>query len=61
MDFKKVEIKAHTEKTVNFNISPKQLTFFDNTGEKVLENGEFTLYIGSNSRDCLAQDFTLVD
>ena len=61
IDFKRIAIKAHTEKTVNFNISPKQLTFFDNTGKKVLENGEFTLYVGSNSRDCLEQDFTLVD
>lgn len=61
INFKRVSIKAHTQKTVSFSIIPKQLTFFDNYGEEILENGDFTLFIGSNSRDCLAKDFTLTD
>ena len=61
VNFKRVSIKAHTQKTVSFSIIPKQLTFFDNYGEEILENGDFTLFIGSNSRDSLAKDFTLTD
>lgn len=61
IDFKKVLVKAHSTKEVSFLVKPKQLTFFNNLGKEIIENGKFTLFIGCNSRDCLSQDFTLVD
>lgn len=61
IDFTKVVVKANSSRKVNFEIKPEQLTFFNNHGQEILENGKFTAFIGENSRDCLAQDFTLVD
>lgn len=59
--FKRIFVKAHSKQKVAFIVEPKQLTFFDNYGREILENGKFTLFIGSDSENCLAEDFTLID
>lgn len=61
IDFKKVFIKAHSNRKVSFIIKPKQLAFYDNHGKSIVENGDFRLFIGCNSKNCLAKDFTLID
>ena len=61
ISFKKVLVKSHSSCKVDFIIKPEQLAFYDNYGRQILESGKFTLFIGSNSRDCLAQSFTLLD
>ena len=47
--FDKVAIKQGETKTVTFTITPEYLQFYDN-GWKT-EQGKFTIYIGSSSRD----------
>jgi len=38
------------KKTVDFEITEKELGFYDNNGKWVLEKGEFDIYIGGSSQ-----------
>lgn len=49
--FQKVELKAGESKTVSFNISPKDLMFYNYDLKYGWEAGEFQIMIGGNSRD----------
>ena len=56
----KVFLKAGEEKSVYFEITEETLKFYTDGGEFAAENGEFELYIGGNSRDCLKVNFELI-
>jgi len=49
--FKKISLKPGESKTVKFDIGFEQLHLFDREFNKVVEPGEFTILIGSSSRD----------
>src|SRR5690606_27175716 len=49
--FQKIELKAGETKTVNFEITPEHLKFYNYDIEYVWEPGEFMIMIGGNSRD----------
>jgi beta-glucosidase len=57
--FQRIHLKAGESKTVNFNITPEQLSFYDFDGNKVLEPGEFVLMTGPNSRDVQSVTLTV--
>lgn len=59
LDFQKVEIPKHSNRVVTFTIKPQQLEFFNNQGQRILEDGSFDVFVGSNSRDCLQKEFIL--
>ncbi|MGI6437509.1 MAG: glycoside hydrolase family 3 N-terminal domain-containing protein [Sphaerochaeta sp.] len=48
--FARVPLKAGEEKTVTFTFKTDLLSFYKN-GKRILEGGEFDLFIGSSSRD----------
>lgn len=57
--FEKVLIKKGESKTIAFEITEEDLKFFNNNLEWIAEEGEFELFVGSNSRDTQSLKFTL--
>ncbi|MFT3902127.1 MAG: beta-glucosidase BglX [Niabella sp.] len=49
--FQKVFLKAGESKTINFNITPEDLKFYNSELKYDWEPGEFEIMIGTNSRD----------
>ena len=49
--FQKVYLKVGETKTVNFEISPKDLKFYNSELKYDWEPGEFDIMIGTNSSD----------
>lgn len=61
IDFKAVEIPKDESREVEFEIKPDELTFYDNFGHKCLENGDFDIYVGRSSKECLKDTFELIN
>jgi len=57
--FEKIELDAGESKTVTFTITPKMLEFTGITMEKVLESGDYTVMVGTSSKDYLETTFKL--
>ena len=57
--FEKIELKTGGSKTVTFKITPKMLEFTGITMEKVLEAGDYTVMIGTSSKEYLETTFKL--
>ncbi len=57
--FRKVFLKAGELKTIEFEITSSELSFYNSDYEPTLEAGEFVVYVGGNSRDCLKADFVV--
>ena len=47
--FKRISLKAGQSKTIEFTITPEIMALINNSGESVLENGEFKVTIGGCS------------
>ncbi len=58
--FKKVFFNANETKEVSFILNTKMLEFYDNNCKKIIENGLFKVYIGTNSRDVLETEFEVI-
>lgn len=58
--FKKVLIKAKEKMNIEFEVTEEMLKFWNKDLEYVSEKGEFKVYVGSNSRDCLESKFELI-
>jgi beta-glucosidase len=57
--FEKIELDAGESKTVLFKITPKMLEFTGITMEKVLETGDYTVMVGTSSKEYLETTFKL--
>ncbi|MGJ8659132.1 MAG: beta-glucosidase BglX [Cellulophaga fucicola] len=57
--FKMVELEPNTAKTITLKLTSKELGFFNNKGEFLLEPGDFKVFIGGSSYTTLEADFTL--
>jgi beta-glucosidase len=57
--FNKVFLKAGESKTVNFEISEKDLAFYNSNLEFKAEPGDFKVFVGTNSAKCLEAGFEL--
>jgi len=57
--FEKIELDAGESRTVTFTITPKMLEFTGITMEKVLESGDYTVMVGTSSKDYLETTFKL--
>ena len=47
--FRKVFLKKGESKNITFDISPEDLTVFDNNGKPFVEPGTFEVFVGENS------------
>ena len=57
--FQKIEFAPGESKTVSFTITPKMLEFTGITMKKVLEAGDYTVKIGTSSKEYLEAKFKL--
>ncbi|UKJ08829.1 glycoside hydrolase family 3 N-terminal domain-containing protein [Solitalea lacus] len=58
--FKRVHLKAGEEKVVKLSLVGEDLALFDQTMRKVVEPGQFTLMVGSSSKDIKLQEVITV-
>ncbi len=49
--FKRISLKEGESKTVEFTISPEDFKFYDKDMNWILESGDFSIMVGSSSRD----------
>ena len=59
--FDRIFLKAGESRTVQFTVTEEKLKFYTVSGEFKAEIGEFTLFVGGDSRDTLCVDFQLKD
>ena len=57
--FDKIELNPGESKIVTFKITPKMLEFTGLKMEKTLESGDYTVMIGTSSKDYLETTFKL--
>lgn len=57
--FEKIFLQKGEERTVQFEIDENKLAFYTASGKFEAESGDFNLFVGGNSRDCLEVDFCL--
>ncbi len=58
-DFAVVELEAGESKTVSFTVTPEKLEFIAHDLSTAIEEGEFRLFIGTNSAELKETKFTL--
>lgn len=57
--FEMVELEPKETKTIEFVLTAKELGFYTNTGEFVVESGAFNVYVGGSSNTSLSSEFIL--
>ena len=57
--FEKIELAPGESKTVSFTINPKMLEFTGLTMEKILETGDYTVMVGTSSKEGVTGKFRL--
>ncbi|MFH4963836.1 beta-glucosidase BglX [Gaetbulibacter sp. M235] len=57
--FQLVELEPNQGKTITFNLTKKELGFYDNDGVFKLEPGEFKIYVGGSSKTDLDSSFNV--
>lgn len=58
--FKKIYLDAYEIKTINFNITLKDLSYLLHEGQITYDLGMFTVYIGTSSHDFVKEEFELI-
>ena len=57
--FERIHLKKGESRTVSFDITAKQLKFYNSALNWVCEPGEFEVMVGGNSRDVQTKKFSL--
>ena len=57
--FRRVYLHAGEQQCVHLTLDKQEMGFYDNQGLYRLEDGEFRIYAGSNSQDCLCAQIGL--
>ncbi|QDO95505.1 beta-glucosidase BglX [Formosa sediminum] len=57
--FRMVELKPNERQTIDFVLTEKELGFYTNKGEFIVEPGAFKVYVGGSSETTLSSEFTL--
>jgi len=57
--FQIVELKSGESKKITFNLTEKELGFYDNSGNFIVEEGAFKVMIGGNSEIVISEEFGL--
>jgi len=59
--FQLVELKKGETKSLEFILTEKELGFYNNQGQYLVEPGDFTVFVGSNSNATLQANFNLTE
>jgi len=57
--FELVELKTNETKTITFNLSKKELGFYNSNGEFIIEPGDFDVFVGTSSATTMKETFSL--
>jgi len=57
--FELIELPPGASKTVSFTLTEKELGFYNNEGEWVIEKGRFDVFVGGSSATTYSKQFTL--
>jgi beta-glucosidase len=57
--FELIMLKKGETKTITFNLTKKELGFYNNNGDFIIESGDFEIYVGGSSDASLKSTFTL--
>lgn len=57
--FVRIELAAGEEKRAELLLKKKEMGFYNNQGDYVLEDGLFRIYVGGNSRECLCEEIRI--
>lgn len=57
--FEQIELEPQESKEISFNLTAKELGFYNNEGEFVVEEGRFKVYVGEDSRATLSTSFEI--
>ncbi len=57
--FELVELEPNESKNITFVLTGKELGFYNNEGEFILEAGDFNVFVGGSSKTILEQQFEL--
>lgn len=57
--FQIVELKSGESKKITFNLTEKELGFYDNSGNFIIEEGAFKVMVGGNSESLISDEFGL--
>jgi beta-glucosidase len=57
--FQIVELKSGESKKITFNLTEKELGFYDNSGNFIVEEGAFKVMVGGNSESVISDEFSL--
>lgn len=58
-DFARIHMEPGEERRITFVLPYERLGYYDLSMNYIVEPGEFDLFVGGNSRDCLRERFTL--
>jgi beta-glucosidase len=58
--FQKISLEPSEVKTIHFKLQVDDLKYYDANLHRVVEPGDFHLFVGGNSRDLLKTEFTLL-
>jgi len=56
--FKKFYLKAHESKTIQFGLTNRELGYYNNEGNFIVEKGEYDIMVGTNSEELLQKRIT---
>ena len=59
--FEKIFLKAGEKRKVAFEIKEEMLRFYTASGEFKSEKGKFIVFVGTNSVECLEEEFWLTE
>jgi len=57
--FQIVELKSGESKKITFNLTEKELGFYDTSGNFIVEEGAFKVMVGGNSESVISDEFSL--
>ncbi|WP_117883781.1 beta-glucosidase BglX [Aureibaculum luteum] len=57
--FQMVELNPNETKELKFSLTKKELGFYNNTGDFIIESGDFNVYIGGSSNTVIDAQFNL--
>ena len=57
--FEKISLESGESNTVTFYITDEQLGFYNNNMDYLVEKGDFTFMVGTNSKDVQSIKYTL--
>ncbi|MBW2962738.1 beta-glucosidase BglX [Mesonia aestuariivivens] len=59
--FELLNLKKGETKTITFEVGPKELGFYNERGEYIVEPGDFKVFIGGSSQTSLEESFSIIE